>query len=170
MNISQQSMKGDYKMTFTGLHCSNMILTDVEGHSDEEIIRKLCGLALEKGYIEELFIEKILEREKAFPTGLCTEVPIAIPHVHDGCLKSFFTMATLKEPIAFNSMDGSPEKIKVQVVFLFGITDPSQQTMVLRKFCEMFQNGAILKKILDTKDMKQMVILLKENLGDYIVV
>ncbi len=156
-------------MSFSGLHCSNMILTDLIAGTDEEVIQTLCGLALEKGYIEELFIEKIIERERDFPTGICTEIPLAIPHVHDGCLQSFFSMATLKEPVAFDPMDGSSEKLNVQIVFLFGITDPSQQTKVLVKFCEMFQNSGLLRKLIHTEDKEQMMALLKENLGDYIV-
>lgn len=157
-------------MSFTGLQTdSSLILTNVEVNKDEEIINKLCSLAMKQGYINDLFIEKILEREKVFPTGLSTEVPIAIPHIHDGCLKSFFSMATLNKPVEFAAMDGSEKNVLVEIVFLFGITDPSQQTEVLQKFCEIFQNGDLLRDFKNIKDEKGLLGKLKSVLGNFIL-
>lgn len=148
----------------------DVILTDIEADTQMEIIKILCDKALEKGYITELFTQKILEREKEFPTGLPTAVPVAIPHIHDGCLQSFFSMATLKKPVAFESMDGDDAAVNTEMVFLFGITDPSQQCAVLMKFCELFQNVELMEKIRDSKDTEQLITYLKIALGEYLLV
>lgn len=147
-----------------------VILTDIEADTQMEIIKILCDKALEKGYITELFTEKILEREKEFPTGLPTAVPVAIPHIHDGCLKSFFSMATLSKPVAFESMDGDDQAINTEMVFLFGITDPSQQCAVLMKFCELFQNVELMEKIRDSKNTEELIGYLKTALGEYLLI
>ncbi|NTW71808.1 MAG: PTS sugar transporter subunit IIA [Eubacteriaceae bacterium] len=147
-----------------------MILTNVNADSQVEIIKILCTKALEKGYITEIFIEKILEREKEFPTGLPTAVPVAIPHIHDGCLKSFFSMATLTKPVAFESMDGAEDDINTEMVFLFGITDPSQQCSVLMKFCELFQNEELMKKMRVAENTEEQIGYLKNALGDYLLI
>jgi len=158
-------------MSFTGLVTSpSMILTDCEAKSDVEVIKLLSGLEMEQGYVEEIFIEKIIEREKAYPTGLPTEVQIAIPHVHDGCKKSFFSAAVLKEPVKFGSMDGSDDPIMANIVFLFGITDPSHQVKVLRKFSEVFQDADLLRDLISTRDNKELLTKLKGALGDYIII
>ena len=75
--------------------------------------------------IEPVFVTALLEREKEYPTGLPTGVPIAIPHIHDGCLRSFFSMAVLDTPVAFGCMGDPDETVETRLVFLFGITDPS---------------------------------------------
>lgn len=157
-------------MEFKGLYTSpNMILCEFEADGSKEVIQQLAELALKEECIEPIFIEKILEREAAYPTGLPTAIPIAIPHVHDGCLRSFFSMATLKKPVAFNCMGDPDEKIKTKLVFMFGITDPSEQTKVLRKFSTMFQDEALLNRCIDCKDNSVLLDLMKEVLGDYIV-
>jgi PTS system galactitol-specific IIA component len=157
-------------MEFEGLYAnSGLIVSNCEAKTSEEVIRLLSGLALEQKCIEPIFIEKLLEREKAYPTGLPTEVPIAIPHVHDGCLRSFFSMAVLKEPVAFNCMGDPDEKIWTRLVFLFGITDPSQQTKVLRKFSTIFQDNDFLNKCIGCSDSKELLSLMKGVLDDYIV-
>jgi PTS system galactitol-specific IIA component len=153
-------------MDFSGLHtCPAMVVTDCEAESDEEVIALLSELARERNYVNEVFKEKILEREREFPTGLPTEVPIAIPHVHDGCLESFFSVAVMKKPVAFQPMDGSEAPVMSRIVFLFGITDPSHQTEVLGKFCTIFQNAELLYHYIATKDRELLLNRLTEDLG-----
>jgi PTS system galactitol-specific IIA component len=161
---------GGRRMEFKGLLASpNLIVCGSTAKSSEDVIKKLTGLALEQGFIEPIFTEKILEREKAYPTGLPTEVPIAIPHVHDGCLRSFFSMMTLKDPVEFNCMGDPDEKVLTRLVFLFGITDPSQQTAVLRKFSTIFQDAEFLIKCIDCEDSSELLKLMKSVLEEYIV-
>lgn len=147
----------------------DLIHLNVNAHTTEELLRELCQYVLEKKFIEPLFVEKIIEREKSFPTGLPTDIPIAIPHIHDGCINSFFSMAICKDPIEFESMDGSDEKIPAKLIFLFGITDPSQQTKVLMKFCEIFQNNEVLTSILNANNKKELVKILKNILKGYVI-
>lgn len=157
-------------MEAIGLYTNQtMILTGVSAADAEEVIRLLCGRAMENACIEPKFITAILEREKEYPTGLPTEVPVAIPHIHDGCLRSFFSAAVLKEPVAFRSMGDPDETIETRMVFLFGITDPSYQTAVLKKFSSIFQNGETMGRLQDTEDAKGLMCKMKELLDDYLV-
>ncbi|MDR3551724.1 MAG: PTS sugar transporter subunit IIA [Clostridia bacterium] len=157
-------------MEFEGLSASpELVITGCRASNAEEVIRLLSGLALKKGYVNALFIEKILEREQEYPTGLQTAVPIAIPHVHDGCSKSFFAMAAMAEPVDFGAMDGSEEPVKAELVFLFGITDPSRQTAVLRRFSTLFQKEELLRAFTHAADSGELLTKLKEVLGDYIL-
>ncbi|HWQ78646.1 MAG TPA: PTS sugar transporter subunit IIA [Anaerovoracaceae bacterium] len=153
-------------MGFSGLNtCASMVLTDCDAESDEEVITLLSELARDRNYVNEIFKEKILEREREFPTGLPMEVPIAIPHVHDGCLESFFSVAVMKRPVAFQSMDGSEEPVMTRLVFLFGITDPRHQTEVLKRFCTIFQNAELLQGYIAIKDRDLLLKRMTEDLG-----
>ncbi len=157
-------------MEFEGLYASpDMVVSGCTAKNSEEVIRLLSNLALEQKCIEPIFIEKILEREKEYPTGLPTEVPIAIPHVHDGCLKSFFSMAALTESVEFFCMGDPEEKVSTRLVFLFGITDPSRQTMVLKKFSTIFQDSDFLNQCIKCTDKVELLNLMKGVLGEYLV-
>lgn len=158
-------------MEATGLNTNqDMIVTGLEAKDAESAIRKLCALAMKMQYIEPVFITALLEREKVYPTGLPTGIPIAIPHIHEGCLKSFFSMAVTKEPVAFGCMGEPNEKIETRLIFLFGITDPSRQTEVLKKFCNIFQNDKVMKELLLVSDRQALLKRMKELLGDYLTI
>lgn len=157
-------------METIGLYTNQtMILTGVNAKSATEVIELLCDKALQNRCIEPQFITAILEREKEYPTGLPTAVPIAIPHIHDGCIKSFFSLAVLDAPVAFRDMGDPDEEVMTRMVFLFGITDPSYQTAVLKKFSSIFQNEATLNRLLQTTDADTLMTDLKEILDDYLV-
>ncbi|MDR1471355.1 MAG: PTS sugar transporter subunit IIA [Synergistaceae bacterium] len=106
-----------------------------------EVIACLAGLAREEGFVEELFVTSIQERELEYPTGLAMPVPLAIPHIGDGCAVPFVSVATLDPPVVFKSMDRSGDDVHARIVFLFGILEPKSQLAVLRKFARAFANG-----------------------------
>lgn len=157
-------------MSVVGLHTkSHMIVQNCNCEDAEDVIHMLSELAHKEGYVTEEFFGAILEREKSYPTGLPTEVPIAMPHVHDGCNRTFFAMATLNSPISFRCM-GDPDTIlDVRHVFLFGITDPSQQTEVLRKFSMAFRDSEFLNACTAVGEQTQLLELIKEKLSDCLI-
>lgn len=157
-------------MSFSGLYTnSELIMTNCEAKTNEEVIKLLVNIAMKQGFVEDIFLEKILERERAFPTGLPIKIPIAIPHIHEGCLKSFLAVAVMKEPVKFDSMDGSNEPIMAKMIFLFGITDPSQQTQVLSKFCDLFQDEDLIKELIAINESNELLRKLKDALGDLLL-
>lgn len=157
-------------METVGLYTNqSMMITRVKAGNEEEIIRMLCAKAMDNGCINEEFITAILAREKEYPTGLPTEVPIAIPHIHDGCLKSFFSMAVLENPVAFRCMGDPDETVDVRLVFLFGITDPSYQTAVLKKFSTIFQDEEALNGLTSAEDASVLMEKMKGLLDEYLV-
>lgn len=132
------------------------------------VIDALARRAVESGYATDEYGTAVLAREQEYPTGLPTEIPIALPHVRDGCLCSFLACATLHEPVGFWSMDGSDEPLDIRIVFMFGITDPSQQAPTLRTFSLMFRDGAYLRSLLDAPDEGALMDLLKQRLGRHL--
>ena len=50
----------------------NLILSDLEAKTNREALRKIVEHLMKEGYVEEGYLQKLLEREKQFPTGLCT--------------------------------------------------------------------------------------------------
>lgn len=157
-------------MEAIGLYTNqSMLLTGASAGGAEEVIRMLCGKAMENACIEQKFITAILEREKEYPTGLPTAVPVAIPHIHDGCLRSFVSAAVLKDPVTFCSMGDPDETIETRIVFMFGITEPGYQTDVLKKFCTIFQDEEAMERLPGAEDAEELMHIMKELLDDYLV-
>lgn len=146
-----------------------MIITGLKAKNAEDVMQKLCGRALQNNYITPEFMTALTEREKEYPTGLPTGVPIAIPHIHDGCLKSFFSMAITEEPVTFGCMGDPDEKIETRLIFLFGITDPGCQTAVLRKFSSIFQDDEVMNELLLIHSPNILLKKMKELLDDYLI-
>jgi PTS system galactitol-specific IIA component len=158
-------------MAIVQLHTDEDLVTlDFEAKNSEQVIRELGKRVLTKKYIDPEFIEKLLEREAEFPTGLETIYPIAIPHVGGHCHQSFLSVAILKEPVIFMAMDGSGKELSVRSIFMFGITDPQNQVEVLKRFIFAFREEENLKKIQTMTDKKETLSLLKSLLGDGLVI
>ncbi|MDR1917042.1 MAG: PTS sugar transporter subunit IIA [Synergistaceae bacterium] len=128
-----------------------LVLLNQRFENPAEVISRLAGMAKEEGLVEELFVVKLLEREIEYPTGLPMPVPLAIPHISDGCCEPFVSIATLAEPVLFKNMDRSGENIPAKIVFLFGILDPKNQLSVLRRFARAFANGDDVGRLVAAK-------------------
>lgn len=121
---------------------------------------------LSKGLITREFIDDVIEREQEFPTGLEFEIPIAIPHIGVGCNRSFLSLATLKTPVDFESMDGSEKILPVEIVILFGITNQDDQVDLLKKFIFAFQEVENLKKVRAAGEPAEIIAMLDILLDD----
>lgn len=146
----------------------NMVVLKGEFTSDVEIITELFRRAKQNGLVSDLFLEKILEREEEYPTGLKMKISFAMPHISDGCLSPFVTIATLRNPIEFFSMDRSGDKIPVQIVLMFGVLDMKDQVQVLQSFARLFQDQDFMQSLIDSDDEREVIDKLKHRLGDLI--
>lgn len=144
----------------------DLIVLNIEVTSRQQIIEELGRRALEKEFISKEFIQNVLEREEEFPTGLEFTIPTAIPHIGIHCRRSFLSLATLKTPVAFGPMDGSGKELPVEIVFLFGITNPADQVEVLKKFIFAFREGENLMKLKEATDQTQAINFLNTLLDN----
>jgi PTS system galactitol-specific IIA component len=142
-----------------------LILVNQRFENSAEVIGRLAGLAREEGFVEDLFITKIQEREIEYPTGLLMPIPLAIPHVSDGCNESFASVATLAQPVTFKSMDRSGEDIPVKIVFLFGILNPENQLAFLRRFVEAFADKNDVGRLMASDNPMTLLRELNSILG-----
>lgn len=96
----------------------------IEGEAKnwEEAIA-LCAKKMEEsGFVDESFGRACIEREKDYPTGLPSEIPVAIPHCKvDGIKENCVCLLRLKEAIEFKRMDDDVESIQTKMVFNLAI-------------------------------------------------
>lgn len=132
--------------------------------SSEEVIKKLSGEFLKKGLVKDTFPQAVIDREKGFPTGLSINgIGVAIPHT-DGIhiINPQIGFMSLKQPVIFKDMVDDKHEIEVNAVFMLGLLKSEQQIAMLQKLVELFQDEALLKKVIACKDIAEFKDIMKE--------
>ncbi|PSL40998.1 PTS system IIA component (Gat family) [Planomicrobium soli] len=142
-----------------------LVVIDLEVDSKEEALEVLGKQLLEIGVVKEGFVESILKREEAFPTGLPTApFGVAIPHT-DGDMvnESKIAFALLKEPVKFYMMGKNDELVAVKMIFMLALKTPEDQLEMLQKLVGMFQNPETVTKLAETKDVDALNKLISDT-------
>jgi PTS system galactitol-specific IIA component len=130
--------------------------------SKEEAIKALAARLYDLDYVREGYVENVLKREEAFPTGLPTSIPIAVCHTEAQYVKhSALAVGTLVTPIAFQEM-GTPERtVNAEIILLVALNDPKQQVPFLKKLSILFKDHDTLTTIRYAKDPQKLAEILK---------
>jgi PTS system galactitol-specific IIA component len=136
----------------------DLIELKFDAKSKEDVIYCLGDKLRKAGCIKEGFEEAVLEREKQYPTGLPTPVPIALCHEKaEWVKKTAISIATLGKPVRFNNMGNPNTVVDVDIVFLLAVKDPNNHMKLLKKLMVFFKDGETLMQIRDTQDKKLVI-------------
>jgi PTS system galactitol-specific IIA component len=144
-----------------------LIKMDMEAKNKEEVIKELANLLISKGYVKESYLEAILERERAFPTGLPTDgVGVAIPHADiKHVLKPGIAIAILKNAVKFNVMGNPDEEVNVKLVFMLAIKEPNMQINLLKNLVTIFQDKKLLLMLTNISNKNSVISLLNSAIN-----
>ena len=122
-------------------------------------------LALEKEWVTDDFLAKIIEREQVFPTGLDQGTyGIAIPHTDPECVtKEFIAFVMPKEPVDFQRMDDANLTVPASFVFILGLNQPHQQLAMLQNLMGLMQNTELLNELSSKTTADEVLELLELN-------
>ena len=148
----------------------DLILLNYEADNKEQVLREICKNVLRRNYVCDGYSDALIEREKNFPTAIEFGVPIALPHIGEFCNEPFLSICTLKNAVKFYSMDGSDKELGVRIIFLFGITNAKDQVNILKNFMFAFQDDCNMNAILNAKDAKQALNVIKAILNYNVLV
>lgn len=126
------------------------IFVNMDVDSFEDLIPLISVNLLKSGDVDNNFIEKVLERERNFPTGLPTEpIAVAIPHAYpENVNNNKVAIATLKKPILMREMGGDfNDTLNVSLVFLLAFNDANKHLNILQNIVELIKNQKIVKTI-----------------------
>lgn len=143
-----------------------LILVGMEATTAEQAIRGLAENMQSKGYVKETFVEAVLKREAAYPTGMPTEVPVGMPHTDvEHCIKPGIALGILKSPVTFQAMGDPTQSVSVHLVFLLSVVNPSSQVKLLRKLIDFFQQSAKMNLLAAAVSADAALAMLLENLN-----
>ena len=143
-----------------------LIKLNLSCSDQERLFEVIFNEAFNNGYVKEMFLAKIMEREFIFPTGLkLNNYSVAIPHTDPQYVKEqFISVVTLKNPVIFHLMNDASQQTNVNVVILLGLKSHSQLD-VLQQLMQLIQNRSYIDQLLDAKDSKDVHIVFKQLKG-----
>lgn len=140
------------------------VAIEAEAKDWEEALT-ICGDALiSKDCIGKGFVTACIKREKEFPTGLPTTIPVAIPHAASNEVKTTSVcVLKLKNPVTFNRMDDSSQTIEARIVFNLAIKGSSEHIDFLQKLIAFVMDEGKVTKCLDLS-IKDIPAYLEETI------
>ena len=91
-------------------------------------------------------------------------IGVAIPHTDVSHVKKpGVAIAVLKQPVDFIQMGSDDDIVKVQLIFMLAVVDPSAHLERLQRILQVIQDTEVLEKLLKVKDQKQIIEIIKEK-------
>jgi len=141
------------------------IFIDPVINNRQELFELFNKNLFEKGFVKKGFCRALIERERAYPTGLDTgNIKIAIPHTDSNMIiQEGVAVAVLKNPVSFGKMDDPDNSLGVNIVFLLFIKDSKAKFyhILLNKI----KNSDILHKIYESDNSQALCLLLTKLLN-----
>lgn len=127
-----------------------LVLVDVEASTPEALFAQLANPLEAAGCIQEGWLDAIVAREQAFPTGLdFGHVAVAIPHTDcEFVARPYVCVVRPARPIEFAQMGQSDENISAELVFNLGITQKESQVGVLQEVIGLCMDAAAAQELL----------------------
>lgn len=141
------------------------IYLDVEGDNFSEVLSNVAVELDKQDFINEGYVEAVLEREKVFPTGL--EFPkycIAIPHTDSKYIKrDAIAVVKPRNKVFFRDMATNSKDLEVGVFLLLLISKNENQVKVLSSVIRNFSDEDFYNGILQSNDKKEILNIIKNK-------
>lgn len=117
----------------------------------ETVLRVLAGRLEDGGAVGPGFTAAVLARERAFPTGLPTPVPAAIPHADAAHVRRpGIAVATLARPVPFGAMGGAAgAEVAVELVVMLALGDASEHLAALQRLMSALGRAEAVRELVD---------------------
>lgn len=142
------------------------VLRGVKAADDRETLRRLGAIAIARGWARQGYVEALLEREAAYPTGIATaSARVALAHADPVWVQHpALLVAVLAEPVLFHSMEEPSVTIPVDTVFLMLIDRPEAHLALLGQLVNLVQSsrfpdmrsGLTASELKDTLERKEV--------------
>lgn len=138
----------------------------LEASTSTEVLSAFAAQALAVGAVHPSYEAALLERERAYPTGLPTIIPVAIPHADvEHAIQSGLGIATLATPVEFGEMGGADSTVLARVAVLILVTKPHAQAELLSRLIAVFQLDGWHEKLSVATDTEQLAAIFAELLA-----
>lgn len=137
----------------------NLVHCQVAAADKNELLKKMSTAMHEQGYVKEGYIEGVLAREAASPTGLQLEVyGCAIPHSEMSYVnKPVISVATLSNAVTFNRMDDFKAVVDVRLVFMLAVDEGLKQVNTLQTLMLLLQDNEKVAELVQATNSDEIL-------------
>ena len=139
--------------------------TSLDVTSATDALEKIATSGYKLELIEQTWLAAVVDREKEFPTGLPTPIPVAIPHTDSIHVKAngigFFRLV---HPVTFGEMGSTGSTVEVSIIIPLLITDPKDQVDLLMKVVTAVQDLDFMTKLMEIEDPQEIEAILRFRL------
>lgn len=134
----------------------------IEASDWKEAIRKASRSFLERGIIEEKYVEAMINSVLEFGPYIVLSENIALAHARpeDGAKETGLYFTSLKQPIEFGAEDFDP----VKLLIVLSAKDSDSHINLLTQLSEIMQDRDVIEKLIDTNDKQEFANIIKEAL------
>lgn len=132
----------------------------------DDALSLLADKAVEAGWARPGFVNALLTREAAYPTGLHTRaLDIAIPHADpEWTLVPSMVVGVLEQPAVFQPMGGQGAEVLAKIILLLVIPDADTHVDFLRALSGFIEDPDLLDDLSRTEDVGRLIAYLKAEL------
>lgn len=149
------------------MHCERVLFTDVE--NQQELFDVVSSHLEKLGYVTPEYREKIVEREKDFPTGFKLDflegkegLNVAIPHAETQyCLTKTVFYVKNSKYITFHNIINPEEELEMCLFFFILNNESGEQSNILAGLMEFFTTGdnlSVLKDMTDKIEIEEFLL------------
>ncbi len=135
----------------------NNIELKVRAKDWREAVKKSGAILARNGYVEERYINAMVETVKELGPYIVVAPGLALPHAKrsDGVIKSGISIITLDEPIEFGNSANDP------VYVLIGLSGSNDQAhlQILQAIASVFEDEKLVYKIAESNCKKEIVAI-----------
>lgn len=122
----------------------------------EQALEQTYTALRDHGYVKDSFLSACIERERDFPTGLPTEIGVAIPHTgSEHVIVPSICVLRLEKPVFFRDMGNFDNLVEVHYVFNMALNDSNDQLPMLQAIIRLVKDSKYLLSC-KTKSINQI--------------
>lgn len=150
-------------MEFECAFSEQLIFLNETFDSNTQVLNFAVDALIKRGIVSEAYRHELLSREQQNPTGLALEnYNIAIPHTDSSYIeKSQNVFISLKNPVNFQSMTDSKEKLEVKLVFLLVVENPKLQIQQLLSMSKIFNDSEKIESLVKCSSNEEFMKIIK---------
>lgn len=145
------------------MHTEHIDLTTA---TDREALRTLAAHAQAKGYVDNAYVNALLEREATYPTGLDVSSAgfgLAIPHAdpdHVSEQAVIIGLPASDASVPFISMDNPNHTVDAEVVVLLLVTETERYAEFLSNLVKLFSDRTFgnLVRLRDGEALGELIV------------
>lgn len=129
---------------------SALSVVGLEASSAEDALQQLADRAHAAGFVDADYAAALITRERDYPTGLPTEVPVALPHADpDHVITPGLGVVTFAQPVPFGEMGGADSIVDARAAVLLVLDASHDRVELLTTLVEVFQRPGWFERLED---------------------